>query len=155
MKGLDKKILLELLRNADQPKVRIAEKVDASRQTVSKKIKNFKKSGLIKDLKTEVDPEKIGLDVRALVFLQEVPQDEARENIKREISKIPDVSKFFRLFGRYSGVLEVWTEDRERLSSLVKKIHELEGIRETETFIVHDVLKDRSEDPLIQLLEGE
>lgn len=155
MKDLDKKILLELLRNADQPKVDIAEKVNASRQTVSKKIKNFKESGLIKELKTKIDPEKIGLDVRAFVFLQEAPQDEVRENIEKEINKIPDVSKFFRLFGRYSGVLEVWSKDRQDLSSLVKKIHELEGIRETETFIVHDILKNSPEAPLLELLEEE
>lgn len=152
MNDLDKKILLELLKDADQPKVDIAEKVDASRQTVSKKIKKFKESELIEDLKVKIDPEKIGLEVRAFVFLQEAPQEEVRERIEKEIRKMPNVSKFFRLFGRYSGILEVWSGDRGELSSLVKKIHELEGIKETETFIVHDVLKDRPEDPLIEFL---
>ncbi|KXA92002.1 hypothetical protein AKJ65_00440 [candidate division MSBL1 archaeon SCGC-AAA259E19] len=155
MNDLDKKILLELLRDADQPMVDIAEKVDASRQTVSKKIKKFKESELIKDLKVKIDPEKIGLKVRAFVFLQEAPQEEVRERIEKEISKMPNVSKFFRLFGRYSGILEVWSGGREDLSSLVKKIHELEGIKETETFIVHDVLKNRPENPLIEFLGDE
>lgn len=153
MKDLDKKIIFQLLEDAEQPIVDIADKVGASRQTVSKKIKQFKKSGLIEELTARISPEKLGLDVQAYVFLQEDPQDEVRERNEERINSFPQVSRFFRLFGRYSGILEVWSKDREDLTSLVKKIHELEGVRETETFIVHSVVKDRPEEPLLALLE--
>ncbi|KXB08606.1 hypothetical protein AKJ55_00665 [candidate division MSBL1 archaeon SCGC-AAA382M17] len=153
MKSLDKKILLQLLEDADRPIVDIANNVGASRQTVSKKIKRFKDSGLVQDLTAKLDPEKFGLNVRAYVFLQEDPQVEIRGEDEEKINQLPQVSKFFRLFGRYSGVLEVWTKNRDELTSLVKKIHELEGIRETETFIVHSVAKDKPEDPLLSILK--
>lgn len=153
MKDLDRKILLQLLEDAEQPIVDIAEEVGASRQTVSKKLKKFRESGLVKGLKTDLDPEKFGLDVRAYVFLQEEPKDELRDKNEKKINTIPQVSKFFRLFGRYSGVLEVWAEDRDGLTSLVKDIHELEGVTETETFIVHSVAKDRPEEPLMNILK--
>lgn len=153
MKDLDKKIILQLLEDAEQPIVDIADKVDASRQTVSKKIKKFKESGLVKDLTARLDPTELGLDVRAYVFLQEEPQDAVREKNEKEINKYPQVSKFFRLFGRYSGVLEVWSRDRDDLTKLVKKVHALEGVRETETFIVHSAVKDKPEDPLLDILK--
>lgn len=153
MKDLDKEIILQLLEDAEQPIVDIADSVGASRQTVSKKIKNFKESGLIKDLTARLDPTDFGLDVRAYVFLQEEPQDEVREKNEEEINKYPQVSKFFRLFGRYSGILEVWSEDRDDLTELVKKVHGLEGVRETETFIVHSTVKDKPEDPLLDILK--
>lgn len=153
MKDIDKKIILQLLEGPEQPIVNIADKVDASRQTVSKKIKQFKESGVIEETTTRLKPSKFGLNVRAYVFLQEDPQDEIREKNEQEINKFPQVSKFFRLFGRYSGILEVWSEDRDDLTSLVKKIHELEGIKETETFIVHSRVKDKPEDPFIPILE--
>lgn len=152
MKDLDRKILLQLLKDAEQPMVDIADKVGASRQTVSKKIKKFKESGLIEDLTARLNPEEFDLDVRAYVFLQEVPQDEIREKNEKKINNFPRVSKFFRLFGRYSGILEVWSKDRDDLTSLVKKVHELEGVRETETFIVHSVVKDKPEEPLLGVL---
>ncbi len=152
MKELDRKILLQLIQDAEQPIVDIAEKVGASRQTVSKKIKKFKKSGLVKDITASLDREKFGLDVRAFVFLQEDPQNEIREEDEEKINSIPQVSKFFRLFGRYSGVLEVLSKDREELTNLVKKVHELEGVKETETFIIHSAVKDNPADPLIDIL---
>ncbi|KXB07796.1 hypothetical protein AKJ55_01935 [candidate division MSBL1 archaeon SCGC-AAA382M17] len=153
MKGLDKKIILQLLEDAEQPIVDIADKVGASRQTVSKKIKKFKESGLVKDLTARLDSTELGLDVRAYVFLQEEPRDEVREKNEEEINKYPQVSKFFRLFGRYSGVLEVWSRDRDDLTKLVKKVHALEGVRKTETFIVHSAVKDKPEDPLLDILK--
>ncbi len=155
MKDLDKKIILQLLKDAEQTIVDIADKVDASRQTVSKKIKQFKEKGLIRELTAILDPEKFGLDVRAYVFLQEEPQDEIREKNEKKINKFSEVSKFFRVFGRYSGVLEVWTKDREDLTELVKKIHELEGVKETETFIVHSTVKDKIEEPFQEILKEE
>lgn len=153
MKELDKKIILQLLKDANQPIVDIAEEVGASRQTVSKKIKEFQESGMVKEIVAKLDPEEFGLDVRAYVFLQEDPQDEVRKRNEKEINSYPQVSKFFRLFGRYSGVLEVWSRDRDELTSLVKKIHELEGVRETETFITHSSVKDEPKDPFLGLLE--
>lgn len=153
MKELDKEILMQLIRDAEQPIVDIAKKVGATRQTVSKKIRHFKSSGIIEGFKVNIRPEEIGLNVRAYVFLQEVPQDEVREKIENEVNDFTQVTKFLRVFGRYSGILEVWTENKEELTSLVKKIHSLEGVKETETFIVHDVVKSKSEEPILEILE--
>ncbi len=153
MKDLDRKIILQLLEDPDQPIVDIAEKVDATRQTVSKKIKKFKDSDLIKDSVDVLNPDEIGLKVRAFVFLQEDPENEIREKDEKKINDCPQVSKFFRLFGRYSGILEVWTESREKLTELVKMIHGLDGVKETETFIIHSKVKDKEEDPFINILE--
>lgn len=153
MKSLDKKIIIQLLKDAEKPIVEIAEKVGASRQTVSKKIKKFKENGTIKEIIARTDPKEFGLNVRAYVFLQEDPQDEIRERNEKKINEFPQVSKFFRLFGRYSGILEVWSKDEDDLTNTVKKIHELDGVRETETFIVHSSVKDMPEEPMINCLK--
>ncbi|MFP4005776.1 MAG: Lrp/AsnC family transcriptional regulator [Candidatus Hadarchaeia archaeon] len=153
MKKLDEKIIVQLLKNADHPIVDIAEKVGASRQTVSKKIEKFKESGLIERIVADVNYEKFGLDVRAYVFLQEEPHDKVREENEMKINKYGRVSRFVRLFGRYSGILEVWGENEEDLTDFVKEIHELEGIKETETFIVHSTVKDDPNDPILDVLQ--
>lgn len=150
---LDRKIIIQLIKDADQPIVNIAKKVGASRQTVSKKLKKFRESGLIESYMVRLNPEMFGLNTRAYVFLREVPQDDARARNEKVINRSPQVYSFRRLFGRYSAILEVLTKDREELTSIVKEIHGLDGVRETETFIVHSTVKDKPKDPLLDILE--
>ncbi|MBS3815087.1 MAG: Lrp/AsnC family transcriptional regulator [Hadesarchaea archaeon] len=155
MKELDKKIIEQLIKDAKQPIVDIADQVGASRQTVSKKIKKLRESGLIESQIIRLNPEKFGLNTRAYVFLRELPQDEAREKNEEFISDFPQVYNFRRLFGRYSAIIEVLTESREELTSIVKEIHSLEGVRETETFIVHSTIKDKPKEPFLNILKSE
>lgn len=155
MKGLDKKIILQLIEDADRPAVKIADEVGATRQTVSKKIKQFKKSGLIKSVVARLDPEKFGLGIKAYVFLREDPSDELRGENEEVISKYREIYGIHRIFGRYSAVLEVLAENRDALTSLVKRIHGLEGVLETETFIVHSTVKNEPEAPFVGVLRSE
>jgi len=50
--------------------------------------------------------------------------------------------------------LQVWTRNSEELTALVKKIHRLKGVRETETFIVHSTVKDNPEESFAQVLKS-
>lgn len=141
------------MKDADQPIIQIAEKVNASRQTVSKKINKFWESELIKSHIVLLNPEMFGLNIQAYVFLREAPQDDERKKNEKVINEISNVYSFRRLFGRYSAVLEVLTKDRDELTSIVKKIHGLDGVRETETFIVHSTVKNKPKDPFMEILE--
>jgi Lrp/AsnC family transcriptional regulator len=152
MNSLDRHIIAQLLIDAGQPAVTIAQKVGASRQTISKKIHHFMESGLIEGIVARIDPTKVGLRERAFVFIQEGPEMRVRRKIETEINSLPQVIRFYRLFGRYSGVLEVLTRDQDELSALVKDIHELKGMRETETFIVHSSVKDKPQEALLDAL---
>ncbi len=154
MRELDRKILLQLLEDSEQPISRIARKVGASRQTVAKKINGFKKAGVISAFAVRLDPEKFELGTRAYVFLREDPRTEARRRNERAIRRLHQVTRVHRLFGRYSAVLEVLAKDGEELTKLVKKIHGLKGVRETETFIVHSTVKDRPESPFVDVLKS-
>lgn len=154
MRELDRKILLQLIGDSKQPVSEIAKKVRASRQTVAKKIKGFRKSGVIGAFAVRLDPEKFGLGTRAYVFLREAPRAEARRRNERAIGRLHQVTRFHRLFGRYSAVLEVLAKSGEELTKLVKKIHGLKGVRETETFIVHSTVKDQPEAPFVRALKS-
>lgn len=153
MKKLDRKILLQLIKDSEQPITKIAERVGTSRQTVAKKIKQFKTSGLVDAFMPKLNMDKFGLN-KAYVFLREDTRTELRKKNEKAIKTFHQVSRFHRLFGRYSAILEVWTKDDEELTALVKKIHGLEGVRETETFIVHSTVKDNPEEPLVKVLKS-
>jgi Lrp/AsnC family leucine-responsive transcriptional regulator len=155
MKKLDKEILLQLIEDSQQPVYQIAKKVGTTRQTVTKKIARFKETGLIQSFTPKLNPEKLGLTTRAYVFLREDPRTELRKKDEDAIRRFREVFGFYRLFGRYSAILEIMVRSSEELTSLIKKIHGLKGVRETETFIVHSTVKDVPEGPFVRVLMSE
>ena len=44
--------------------------------------------------------------------------------------------------------MKVLVKDTKELSELVRKLNDLNGVKETETFIVHSIIKDKPEDPV-------
>jgi DNA-binding Lrp family transcriptional regulator len=155
MKKLDKEILLQLIEDGEQPAYQIAKKVGTTRQTVAKKIAQFKEAEIINSFAPKLNPEKFGLATNAYVFLREDPRTMLRKKNEEAIKKFHEVSGFYRLFGRYSAILEVRVRDSKELTNLVKKIHGLKGVRETETFIVHSTVKDEPESPFLRALKSE
>jgi DNA-binding Lrp family transcriptional regulator len=154
MKKLDKEILLQLIEDSTQPGHQIAKKVGTTRQTVAKKITQFKEAEIINSFAPKLNPEKFGLATKAYVFLREDPRTMLRKKNEDAIKKFHEVSGFYRLFGRYSAILEVRVRSSKELTNLVKKIHGLKGVRETETFIVHSAVKDEPEAPFVKVLRS-
>ncbi len=151
--GLDKKILLQLIKNSRQPVSAIAKKVGTTRQTVAKRIRVLKDLDIIRSFTVKPRPEYFDLSIKAFIFLKEEPKSELRKRNAEFIKKLPQVSEFYRIFGRNDAVVEVWTRDKDELTKLVEKIHRLKGIRSTETFIVHSTYKYKPEDPFIWVLK--
>ncbi len=149
MDELDRKIIKKLLEDSSKPVVQIASELGVTRQTVAKRIENLKRSGVIEQFTIRIDPLRFGLSTKAYVFLHEEPDPELRRRSEAEIRKLPQVSEFYRLFGRYSAVVEVLVRDSTELAHLVKRIHRLRGVRDTETFIVHSVIKNQPQAPIL------
>ena len=154
MEELVRKILLQLIKNSEQPVTKIAKKVGASRQTVAKKIEQLKAEGVIASLTARLNPEKFGLGTKAYILLHEDPRGELRRRDVAAIKQFHQVTEFYRLFGRYSAILEVLVKDSKELTKLVKRIHRLKGVRETETFIVHSAVKNVPEAPFVHALKS-
>ena len=152
---LDRKIILELIRDARQPILHIAKSVNASRQTVSKKIDKYLSSGLITGFAPKLDPEKFGLTIKTYILMREDPGNESRSKNEEAIKRFHQVSKFHRLFGKYSGIMEVLVKDKNELADLVRSLHKLRGVKETETLIVYNTVKDEAEDPFKNVLTFE
>ena len=132
----------------------MAADIGTTRQTVAKKIVLFKKSGLIRLFTIKLDPEKLGLKIRAFVLVREDPESENKKINENVIKEIPQVSSYYTLFGRYDAVAEVLAKDKTELTNLVKQIRQLKGIKDTETFIIQYIVKDELEDSLYKALEN-
>jgi DNA-binding Lrp family transcriptional regulator len=149
---VDKKILLQLLRDGRQTYMNIANNIKVTRQTVAKKIEQYLQQGIIRKVTPQLDPEKLGLTIQAYILIREDPQSNFRSQNDAEFSEIPQVAKFNRIFGNYSSILEVIVKEKDELTNIVKKIHTLPGIRETETFIVYNTIKDDQTAPFRHVL---
>ena len=152
MRETDRKILLELLEDCRRPIYAIAERVGVSRQTVAKKIEKFVSQGLIRSFTARLNPSMFNLNLRAYVLMDVEPDVELRRRCGEEIRRIPQITQFHYLFGRFDAIAEVWARDQEELTRIVKRLHDLSGVRETETLIVHDTIKDAPESPFIGAL---
>ncbi|MEM1689462.1 MAG: Lrp/AsnC family transcriptional regulator [Candidatus Hadarchaeales archaeon] len=146
----ERKILLELLKDSSRSIVEIARATGISRQTVAAKLRHLK--GKIR-FTIRLNSADLGLSTRAYVFIKEKPDPVLRKRLEDEVKKMKEVGRFYRLFGRYSSVLEVLVRNEDELSGVIQKIHRLGGIEETETFIVRGVVKEEPEEPFIRVLQ--
>ena len=152
VKDLEKKILLNLLEKGQRPILKIAEDIGVTRQTVAKKIEQMQQSGLIISFYPKMEPEILGLSIQAYILMREDPRNDLRKETEEIVKNIPQVAEFQRIFGKYDSITKVLVKDNKELTDLVKKIHDLNGVKETETFIVHSTIKDKPEDPIKKTL---
>ncbi|MCW8801848.1 MAG: Lrp/AsnC family transcriptional regulator [Candidatus Bathyarchaeota archaeon] len=148
IKELEKKILLNLLEKGQRPILKIAEDLGVTRQTVAKKLEQMQNSGLILSFFPKLQPEILGLSIQAYILMREDPRNECRKETEEIVKSFPQVTEFQRIFGKYDSIAKVLVKDNHELTDLVKKIHDLNGVKETETFIVHSTIKDKPEDPI-------
>jgi len=148
IKDLEKKILLNLLENGQRPVLKIAQELGVTRQTVAKKLEQMQSCGLILSFFPKLQPEILGLSIQAYILMREDPKNECRKETEEIVKSFPQVAEFQRIFGKYDSIAKVLVNNNQELTDLVKKIHDLNGVKETETFIVHSTLKDKPEDPI-------
>jgi DNA-binding Lrp family transcriptional regulator len=151
-KDVEKQILLDLLEKGQRPIVKIAEDLGITRQTVAKKLKQMHNSGLIISFFPKIEPEILDLSIQAYILMREDPRSDCRKETETIITSFPQVAEFQRIFGKYDSIAKVLTKNNKELTDLVKKIHNLNGVKETETFIVHSTIKDKPEDPIKKAL---
>ena len=152
VKDLEKKILLNLLEQGQRPIIKIAKDLGVTRQTVAKKIEQMHNSGIIISFFPKMQPEILGLSIQAYILMREDPRNDYRKETEEIVKGFSEVSEFQRIFGKYDSIAKVLVKDNKELTALVKKIHDLNGVKETETFIVHSTIKDKPEDPIKKAL---
>ncbi len=153
IKDVEKRILLNLLKKGQQPILNMANDIGVSRQTVAKKIRQMQDSGLLLSFFPKLEPEKLGLSIQAYILMREDPRSDYRKETEEIVKSFPQVSEFRRIFGKYDSIVKVLVKNNKDLTDLIKKIHDLNGVKETETFIVHSTIKDKPEEPFLRVLE--
>ncbi len=137
---IDKKLLLILQQDAKTPYTKISEEIGISEATVHLRIKRLLKIGVIRGFRAIVDPEKIGLTVKAFLGLKATPGRD--KSIEEELKKIPCIYEIHWTTGRYNLLLKIITRDVKDLVAVMNKIGGIPGVNEIEVLSVLKTVKE-------------
>ena len=133
--SIDQKILSMLKSNARNSVSNIADEINLSIPATSDRIKKMEDMSIITGYQAIVNPQKIGLDISALIsIISESSSD--YEKIITYANETDEIVECFATTGRGSHILLVQTENSQSLEQLLRKIQSWPNVIRTETQIV-------------------
>ncbi len=141
MDKIDYKILSCLKQNARLTASAISDEINLSVSAVIERIKKLESSGIIKGYTIELDQEKLGNNVVALMEVSlEHPDyiDEFTEMVKKN----QHIVACFYQTGVYDFVIQIITDSKEGLEKVYRDVKCCKGVNKTETHFVLKTIKD-------------
>ena len=133
--SVDKKILSILKNNARNSVSNIADEINLSIPATSDRIKKMEDMDIIIGYKTVINPQKVGLDILALItIISESSAD--YEKIITYANQADEIVECFATTGRGSHILIVQTKDSQSLEQLLRTIQSWPNVMRTETQII-------------------
>jgi DNA-binding Lrp family transcriptional regulator len=139
---LDLEILSILSIDGRKNKSTIADDLNRSPNTIIKRISNLEENGVIKNYGVQIDYEKLGYNIIALIELT-ISKGKMLE-IEQDIAKIPNVFAVYDITGEYDALILARFRNRGDLSKMIKKIHTSQFVERTNTHMVLNVIKENS-----------
>ncbi|RLF07694.1 MAG: hypothetical protein DRJ60_02085 [Thermoprotei archaeon] len=143
---------MKLMENSRKPIYKLAQELGVSRQTLSKRLKKLEKEFSLRYTALP-DLSKLGLNLKAYIMVRVLPSDEARRRVESKVKKLRQIAQAHYVYGHHDMLLEVLVRDRDELSKVIDSIHRIDGVIETETLIVREVVKYKPSDPIIKALK--
>ncbi|MCG8491259.1 MAG: Lrp/AsnC family transcriptional regulator [Sneathiellales bacterium] len=136
----DQQILALLSKNARMSNKEIAHDVGLAPSSVHERLKRLQANNLLIGAHATVDLEKLGLSLKALLFVQ------LAEHKKKELSRfleelrtIPEVRAGWMISGRFDALVEVVAKDTHHLHQVVvEKFSIKEEVHRIETSIIFE-----------------
>jgi len=139
---LDLEILKILSEDGRRSHRSIAKDVDKSHLTIKKHIDELEGENIIKGYSVNIDYEKLGYDIVALIEL--TISKGMMLNVEQEISNNPHVFAVYDITGPYDAIILARFKTRAELSALVKEINSFEYVVRTNTHLVLNIIKEES-----------
>jgi len=142
IEDLDVDILKILSKDSTITYHAIADQLKKSPITIKKHVKNLKEKGIIKGYGIQIDYEKLGYGLIAVI---EVTVNEGEMLVvERKIAENPHVFGVYDITGSYDTLILARFQNRGELSRMIKEIHKSPYVERTNTHIILNVIKDDS-----------
>jgi len=139
---IDKKILNVLLGNSRLSYREIAKKVGVSVVTIMKRVKELEKEKIVKGYTAELDYEKLGFDVSAVIKMR-ISKGMLFE-VEKKIAVDPHVFAVYDVTGDFDSIIIAKFKSRKAMDSFLKKIQTYEFVERTETVLVLNTIKEKN-----------
>jgi Lrp/AsnC family leucine-responsive transcriptional regulator len=150
MDKLDRNILLALQKDARVKNADLARQLGVAPSTMLERVRRLEERGYLNGFKAIVNPEKLGLDVQALISVS-LGQHSTQtiRPFEQAVKSIPNIMTCYHVTGRFDYILQVVAKNLKELGLLVKEqIASLPGVGKTETFLVFSEIKNDNGYPL-------
>jgi Lrp/AsnC family transcriptional regulator for asnA, asnC and gidA len=140
--------ILKLLQEDGRMSYRsIADALNTTLMTVTRRVAQMKKVGIIKKFSVVVDPEAVGKNYSICLFIQ-LDNPSAMNDVSSALSNHKDLCYVHHVTGEFEIAAMARCRDKEEASKLIERVGSIKGVVKV---IPHSVLKTIKEDLDIEL----
>lgn len=137
--SLDEHLVQLLERDASQTSETLAKQLNVSASTVRRRLRKLTQSGVLRFIAV-VDPSKVGILLTTVIALDVT--HEKLDSVTRLLASRPEVKWISITTGRFDIIIFAQFRSTYELSTFVQReLANIEGLRNSETFICLDVKK--------------
>jgi DNA-binding Lrp family transcriptional regulator len=146
----DRKILEALQEDARLSSAELAERVALTTSPCWRRVKRLEEEGVITGYQARIDPERLGYQVKAFVYISlDLQGAQHLQAFERAVMGIPQVLACHRISGRYDHQLVVVAEDLQAYGAFAEaNINTLPYLKEIYTSFVLREVKSVTNPPL-------
>lgn len=145
---IDRKILRLIQSNARLPNKELATLINLSPTPCLRRVSLLIEAGYIRFFKTVLNPQQLGLGVRAFMSVKR-NRDSDQEKLAQRLTALPEVLSCHIVSGEYDFFLEIIARDMQHYSELVmERISKMDGVYDLRSSFSIRALKTDGELPV-------
>ncbi|OJB37014.1 AsnC family transcriptional regulator [Burkholderia ubonensis] len=121
--AFDRKLLMEVQRDAQTPQNELGARVNLSTAAVSRRLRRLAEDGVIERYTAVVAPEKVGYALTIVVNVEmEREQIDQIDAMKRTFERCPQVQQCYYVTGEWDFVLILTVRDMDQYNALTRQL---------------------------------
>ena len=147
---IDLRILRAMQGDGKLTIAEIAERVGLSQSPCSRRVAKLESDGIIRGRQTLLDAKKLGYGTLIIVRIKLQTHDtKMLEAFKKAVRGIPEIQIALLVLGDFDYYLRIMVRDIEHYQQLLqRKLVSLPGVREMQSSVILDVVKDTGSVPI-------
>lgn len=145
---IDRRILMILQDNARTSNADIARAVSMAPSAVLERVRKLERKGVITSYETRIAPSAVELDLTAFIFVK-TEEPVGAIDTGQQLAAVPEVQEVHYVAGSAAYLIKVRVSDTRSLAELLKVIGRLSTVRDTNTTVVLQTVKETGALPLV------
>ncbi|MFH1587637.1 MAG: Lrp/AsnC family transcriptional regulator [Candidatus Diapherotrites archaeon] len=142
MDNIDVLLLQELVADSRQSLRSISRKLGIAVSTASSRLERLKGSGMIKGFSAEIDHEKMGYSLTAIITIR--TRQAYTEEVEKAIADMKNSTAVYSVAGSFDAIVVAKFKNRNEMRAFIRDILKLEKVQRTETHIVMGTFKEKA-----------